>query len=250
MIRLLNAVLLALLLAAAPAAAFTPPSLTGRVVDAADLLTPEEEGHLTGLLATLEAKSSDQLVVVTLPGLEGQDIAAVGYQLGKSWQIGQKQVDNGALLIVAPAERKVRIEVGRGLEGQLTDLISGFIIRESILPRFREGDFAGGIERGVEDISSVLLGDVAEWQKRASKRPERSDGSSAAGTALFILFLIVFFVLRARNGGRGALPLIWYVGTRGWQDGSGRGGFGGGFGGGGFGGGGGRFGGGGSSGGW
>lgn len=244
MIRLLNAVLLALLLAAAPAHGFTPPALTGRIVDAAGLLSPDEEARLTTELEALEAKSGDQVVVVTLPSLDGQDIASVGYLLGKTWRIGQKQVDNGALLIVAPNDRKVRIEVGRGLEGQLTDLISGFIIRESILPRFREGDFAGGIERGVQDITSVLLGDAAEWQKRAAKRPERSDGSNAAGTALFILFLILFFILRARSGRQGLLPLIWTIGSSGWS-GGGRGGFGGGFGGGG-----GRFGGGGASGGW
>jgi uncharacterized protein len=111
-------------------------------------------------------------VVVTLKSLQGTSIEDFGVELGRHWRIGQKDKNNGALLIVAPNERKVRIEVGYGLEGALTDAVSRLIIENAITPRFRAGDFAGGITRGVDDIISVLTGDAAEWQQRAAKRPE------------------------------------------------------------------------------
>ena len=137
---LLSALLLGLVLwlAALPgtglAAEIKFPALTGRVVDDAQLLTPEQEQALTGKLATLEQQTGDQLVVVTLPSLQDQEIEDFGYQLGRHWGIGQKENDGGALLIVAPNERKVRIEVGYGLEGVLTDAYSSLIIRNDILP--------------------------------------------------------------------------------------------------------------------
>ena len=130
------------------------PELTGRVVDDADLLSYPEEVAITADLKALEDKSSDQVVVVTLPSLQGYTIEDFGYQLGRHWGIGTEKLDNGVLLIVAPNERKVRIEVGRGLEALLTDALSKIIIENAILPRFREGDFAGGIKDGVRDIDA------------------------------------------------------------------------------------------------
>src|SRR6202171_2247016 len=128
------------------------PVLAGRVVDEAGLLDTALRATLSETLADLESKTTDQLVVVTLKSLQGTSIEDYGYQLGRRWQIGQKDKSNGVLLIVAPVERKVRIEVGYGLEGTLTDAISKFIIENSILPRFKVADFPGGIKRGVEDI--------------------------------------------------------------------------------------------------
>ena len=138
------------------------PELTGRVVDDADLLSYPEEVAITADLKALEDKSSDQVVVVTLPSLQGYTIEDFGYQLGRHWGIGTKEKDNGVLLIVAPNERKVRIEVGRGLEPLLTDAMSNIIINGAILPRFRSGDYAGGIKEGVKGIELVLTGDAAE----------------------------------------------------------------------------------------
>src|SRR5262249_16794747 len=127
---------------------------------------------LTDKLAALEAKSTDQLVVVTLKSLQGTAIEDFGYQLGRRWQIGQKDKNNGVLLIVAPNEKQVRIEVGYGLEGTPTDAISRLIIENGILPRFRANDIPGGITRGVDDIISVLTGDAEEWKQRAAQRPD------------------------------------------------------------------------------
>ncbi len=230
------------------------PELTGRVVDDASLLSYPEEVAITADLKALEDKSSDQLVVVTLPSLQGFTIEDFGYQLGRHWGIGTEKWDNGVILIVAPNERKVRIEVGRGLEGTLTDALSKIIIENSILPRFREGDFAGGIKNGVRDIVLVLTGDAAEVEQRAKAR---RDADHPAISWLVVIFwtLIILWIAyslwssaryASRAGGRSTGPIFLPGGSSGggWSSG------GGGSGGGGFSGGGGSFGGGGASGGW
>ncbi len=157
----------AILCFATGAFALTFPALTGRVVDDAGILNASVRADLTRKLEELETKNTTQLVVVTLPSLQGTSIEDYGYQLGRAWKIGQQGTNNGALLIVAPNERKVRIEVGYGLEGTLTDAISKLIIENAILPRFRAGDIPGGIVRGVDDIVQVLSGDASEFQQRA-----------------------------------------------------------------------------------
>jgi uncharacterized protein len=246
------AALLAVLLTVS-LAALVFPALSGRVVDDAGILDPAARAALTDKLAALEAKTTDQVVVVTLKSLQGTSIEDFGVQLGRQWRVGQKDKNNGALLIVAPNERKVRIEVGYGLEGTLTDAVSRLIIENAILPRFRANDFAGGISRGVDDIISVLTGDAAEWQQRAAKRPEATaHGNSALVLLLVIIvFVLVFYMLAGSNsrGRRRASRGGWWVGPSSgsgssWSSGS-SGGFGGGFSGGG-----GSFGGGGSSGSW
>ncbi len=166
------ALAVALWLVAGSAAEPTFPELTGRVVDDAQLLGPDVEEELTDELKALEDKSSDQLVVVTLPSLQGYTIEDYGYQLGRHWGIGTAKLNNGVLLIVAPNEHKVRIEVGYGLEGTLTDALSKIIIDNAILPKFRAGDYAGGIKDGVRDIIKVLTGDAAEVEDRAKARPD------------------------------------------------------------------------------
>ena len=252
---------LTLLLWLTPASAEpTFPELTGRVVDDAQLLGADDEQQLTADLKALEDKSSDQLVVVTLPSLQGYSIEDYGYQLGRHWGLGTKQPNNGVLLIVAPNEHKVRIEVGRGLEPTLTDALSKIIIENSILPKFRSGDFAGGIKDGVRDITKVLTGDTAEVEERA-KAKARHDVDEPAIDWLMVIFwllIISWFIWnltrsaqqigRTSRGGPILIPGGW-----GGSDGGGGGGWssgGGDFGGGGFSGGGGDFGGGGASGSW
>ncbi len=241
---------------ASAARALEFPALAGRVVDEANVLDAATRAALTDKLAALEAKTTDQLVVVTLKSLQGTSIEDFGVQLGRHWQIGQKDKNNGVLLIVAPSERKVRIEVGYGLEGTLTDAISRLIIENAITPRFRANDFAGGINRGVDDIISVLTGDAEEWKARAAKRPDAAPDWGPVLTWILVIALIlfIFFMIggaastpqsRRRSGSSGP----WIIPGSSWSSGSG--GFsGGGFSGGGFSGGGGSFGGGGSSGSW
>ena len=144
------------------------PALTGRVVDQANLLTPAKEAELTTRLEALERDTTDQLVVVTVASLQGLEIEDYGYRLGRSWGIGQEANSNGALLIVAPEERKERIEVGYGLEPVLTDGFSALIIHNEILPAFRDGQFERGIEAGVVAIDTQLRLDPAEAQARAA----------------------------------------------------------------------------------
>src|SRR5918992_2424486 len=134
-----------LAIAVVPAAEPEFAPLTGRVNDHAGLLSERDERELDAALARFETETTNQLVVVSLESLQGLPIAEYGYQLGRHWGIGQEGKDNGALLIVAPQEREVRIEVGYGLEGELTDARSRTIIETSILPHFRQGDFAAGI---------------------------------------------------------------------------------------------------------
>jgi uncharacterized protein len=132
------------------------PALTGRVVDGADLLPPKDEARLADRLAALEKSTSDQLVVVTLPSLDGEPIEAFALRAGRGWGIGRKGVNNGVLLIVAPLEKRVRIEVGSGLEGLLTDEKAWFIIRDQILPRFQQGAYEQGIDAGVNRLIQLL----------------------------------------------------------------------------------------------
>lgn len=141
---------------ATASAPFPLPRLTGRVVDNADLLTPDQERQLTDALAVTERRTGHQLVVVTLPTLDGRAIEKVGLTLGNGWGIGRKGHDDGVLLIVAPTERQVRIEVGCGLEATLTDAEAGQIIARRILPAFRKGAMAAGIFRG----SAAILREI------------------------------------------------------------------------------------------
>ena len=170
------------------------PVLTGRVVDLADLLNPAEEQALSDRLAAFEAKSSDQIVVVTIPSLDGAVLEDYANKLFRTWQLGQKQEDNGALLLVARDDRKLRIEVGYGLEGQLTDVMSKLIIENSIVPAFRAGDFSGGIAKGADDIIAVVSGDGAELEARA-KRNLQTDSGDAPDTVFFIIFGIFFMLI-------------------------------------------------------
>ena len=170
-LRKIQTLLVALLTAfalVAPAAAETFPSLTGRVVDAADILDPPTRSAIATMLTALEEKTTDQFVVATVTSLHGQSIEVYANRLANRWALGQKDRNNGVLLLVAPTERKVRIEVGYGLESTLTNQIAQEIIDQTIVPRFRTGDMAAGVANGVGDIVAVLTGGIAVWKQRAA----------------------------------------------------------------------------------
>jgi uncharacterized protein len=251
---------LVLFLAAVTIALSFPP-LTGRVVDQAGIMTDQSRNELEGKLKTLEDKSGIQLVVATVRSLEGNDIETYANQLFRNWRLGEAKKNNGVLLLVAPNEHKVRIEVGYGLEGTLTDALSSVIISSAIVPRFKASDFSGGIERGVDGIIGVLSGDTADWQPKPSVRAE--DSAPLANELFSILFVllaifVVWSLIRSARGpqsgrqvGRSG-PIIFLPPGGGWRSSRWGGGFGGGGGGfgGGFSGGGGWSGGGGASGRW
>lgn len=259
--------LAALLAFATPALAQSFPPLTGRVVDAANMLSAETETRLTGSLAALEQQSRRQLVVATVPDLGGMDVADYGYQLGRHWQIGDKDRNDGAVLLIAPNERRMHIAVGYGLEPVLTDALSARIIRETITPQFRAGNFDAGVIAGTDAIIRQLQlppEEAAAAAQAAAADARSADEGDSAGLIIFWLFIFLFFILpillsmrRGRRHGRNRRShspiIIWGPSTGDWGGGGGwrGGGFGGGgFGGGGFSGGGGSFGGGGASGGW
>lgn len=252
--KILHAFLFAALLLspAAYAADSMPPfpELTGPVVDGANLLSADAQEAIGRKLRAYDQSSGNQLVVVTVPNLDGYPIEQWGYQLGRHWGIGEKGKNTGALLIVDRDERKLRIEVGYGLEGTLTDAQSDNIIRNVITPRFKQGDYAEGIDDGVDAILAVLGGAQDETAQQ-----DRRDHSSTLFLMLFLGFILVRVLAAGfypgRRSGLWALLGLWGLGGfgGGYRGGGGFGG--GGFGGGGgFSGGGGSFGGGGASGSW
>lgn len=215
------------------------PALSGRVVDTAQMLDGASVDRLSQMLRAHDELTTEQVVVVTVPDLQGSTIEDYGYQLGRYWGIGQKGKDNGALLLVAKAERKVRIEVGYGLEDRLTDAQSSVIVNQVITPAFKQGDFAGGISKGTEAIVQVLGGDpLAEPAVGASGGDEVTDWRMSL---LYFFLFVVFIYINTRWGRAGGLIL----GSGGFGSGGSRSG-----GSGGMRGGGGSFGGGGASGGW
>ena len=269
--RLLLFLGLAVLVAASPAYAQTFPKLTGRVVDEAHLLTPAQVVDISSKSEALEAASGRQFVVATVNSLEGRTIEDYGYRLGREWGIGQEQKDDGVILLVAPNERKVRIETGYGARVFLTDAVSSVIIREAIIPRFKAGDFGGGIVAGSDQIISLMQLPPEEAAKRAQEigATESRRQESGAGFVPVIFIVVIFFVIigsiasraggkryRRRRGGIDPWIILWGLSELSRSSGRGGGWGGGGFGGGGeggfggFSGGGGSFGGGGASGGW
>ena len=247
-----TALVLALLWIVAVPASAAPsfPALTGRVVDNANVLSPQVREQLTGKLQALEDRTTRQLVVVTLPSLQGYDIADYGYQLGRYWGIGQKKENNGVLFIVVPSEHQVRIEVGYGLEPILTDALSEVILSERVLPKFRAGDVQGGIVDGTSAIVDQLTLDAPAAKARVEDAERQARAPHGNPLAAFLVwFVIVMILLRVFRGTRGGM--MWALPFLLMRGGGGGGGFGGGsFGGGGFSGGGGSFGGGGASGRW
>ena len=186
--------IIALLYTALAVFAVNFPALTGRIVDQANIIPAETRSAIEPKLADLEAKSGIQLVVATVTSLEGQEVEPYANELFRSWKLGEKAKNNGVLLLVAPTERRVRIEVGYGLEGTLTDALSKVIITNAITPRFKSGDFSGGISRGIDDIITVLTTDASEWQKRPSLRLDNQQTTDPA-TWLLIAALIALVTL-------------------------------------------------------
>ncbi|MCV0379685.1 YgcG family protein [Nitratireductor sp.] len=187
----LAAGLVALFLASALAAAELP-RLTGRVVDDAGILNAETTARLTGKLEAFEQKSSDQIVVATIRSLDGEALEPFANRLFRAWGLGQAGEDNGVLLLVALDDRKMRIEVGYGLEGTLTDLHSKLIIENTMVPAFRAGDYDAGIDGAVDDIIMVLEGNAAELEARG-RRSQQQDDSIPWPTILFFIVWGTFF---------------------------------------------------------
>ena len=203
---LVVAVLALVALAGAAFAAPNFPRLSGRVVDEANLLSPEAERSLTARLQALEESTGRQMVVATIPDLQGYPIEDYGYQLGRSWGIGDAKRDDGVLLIVAPNDRKVRIEVGYGLEPILTDSLTSVIIQSRILPAFRSGDMEAGILAGAEAVAAQLALPEGEAKANVRKAAEAAREGGGSPLVTLIVLVLIFWVLASvmRGGGRSA----------------------------------------------
>jgi len=237
-VRLRSLLLLLTVLLCAAGSVFAAPAIPaarGYVNDYAGLLSPATRQDVERFLADFRRSDSTQIAVLTVSSLEGEDLEGYSIRVAQSWGIGQKGQDNGALLLIAKAERAVRIEVGYGLEDRLTDLLAGRIVDQEIVPRFKSGDFDGGVKAGVKAMVDAVRGAYkGETSTRKSKQ------RFPVEALLWLLFLgpgilRMFVGGSRRHGRRGG----FYVGGGGFGGGFGGGGGGfGGFGGGGFGGGG------------
>jgi uncharacterized protein len=179
------------------------PTLSGRVVDSAGMLSVSAKANIESQLKAYETKSSDQVVIATVKSLEGYEISDYANRLFRAWKIGQAKQNNGVLLLIAKDDRKVRIEVGYGLEGTLTDALSGLIIRENIVPKFKAGDVDGGMSQAVASIIEVLAGDASEMQARAATHAKTVQQNNNQGDSLipFVIIIVIFliFFLNARQ---------------------------------------------------
>jgi uncharacterized protein len=193
---------IALVATALAAFAVNYPALTGRIVDQANIISADTRSSIEPKLVDLETKSEIQLVVATISSLEGQEIEPYANELFRSWKLGEKAKNNGVLLLVAPNEHRVRIEVGYGLEGTLTDALSKVIIANAITPRFKTGDFSGGISRGVDDIITVLTTDASEWQQRPSLRLDNQQTTDPTNWLLIAASIILVTLLIVSPGFR------------------------------------------------
>jgi uncharacterized protein len=206
------ALLLVLAFGASGALALDFPPLTGRVVDQANILSSDERAALVAKLKDLEDKSGIQLVVATVSSLGGQEIEPYANDLFRAWKLGETKKNNGVLFLIAPNEHHMRIEVGYGLEGTLTDAASSIIIANAVAPRFKAGDFNGGVARGVDDIITTLTTDSSDWQKRQEFRARDSADAVAGVVALLALAAFIFvFILIARSQGGVGNAILYLV---------------------------------------
>ncbi|HNP29823.1 MAG TPA: TPM domain-containing protein [Nitrospirales bacterium] len=180
------------------------PPLTGRVVDQAHLLSPPALSDLNAALAAHESKTSNQVAVLTLASLEGHPLEEFSHQVATAWALGQKGTDNGVLFLIAVKEKKVRIEVGYGLEGTLTDAKSSRIIRHEVVPRFRAGDFSGGIIAGTHAILGTIEGTYTNPPSSADNSPEPAGRWEIFGLAV-VLGTIVGLLLGSRRRVNGSV---------------------------------------------
>jgi uncharacterized protein len=211
---LASAVLLLLFFLGGTAGALEVPQLRGRVNDYANMISASAESRIETVTRELEESDSTQVVVLTIPSLEEEDLEGYSIRVAETWGIGKAEYDNGVLLLVAQAERRVRIEVGYGMEGVFTDLQAGRIIDYDIVPYFKAGRFDEGLVRGVEAIASTVRGEYKAGEQTAPK----PRAGSRVGLFPFFILLAVISVLGSRKRVIGAVagailfPLVaWFA---------------------------------------
>lgn len=207
---LLALIAMVLALSGTMARAELPARPSGPILDAADVIPPAEEAALDRKLRDYNMRTGRALMVVSVTSLDGEDVATYANNLGHAWGVGGKESDQGLIFLVAPTERKVRIETGYGLEQYLPDVLASRIIREQVTPKFKAGDMPGGINAGIDAITAQLDRDpadakaIAEAEKAAAaQRNEQGDSSGIAGVVFWLVLMIVLISFFSRRGRRG-----------------------------------------------
>ncbi len=175
------------------------PALRGRVNDYANVISSRDEQEMTEYLAAVEQSTGAQIVVLTVPSLNGDDIASYAIRVCEEWKIGRNGKDDGALLLLAMEERDIRIEVGYGLEDKLTDVKCGLILRNVIIPEFREGGYSSGLVKGVKNMCGIVTGNANIVSHRVLNEEESDEGGEAVVFLIFWIF-IFFIILTSRSG--------------------------------------------------
>lgn len=206
---LLAWLLLVLAFAGTPAHAVLPPRPDGPILDSAGVIPPDQEAALDARLRAYNRATGRSIVVATVDSLDGQEVDDYAQQLGEAWGIGGAKTEEGVLFLIAPKERKLRIHAARGVQDRLTDALSGRIIRDTVVPRFKAGDFGGGIAAGVDAIVTQLDRSPADAKAVAeaadAARRDQGDDSASVPSVIFWIVLIVFFafLFGGRRGRRG-----------------------------------------------
>lgn len=201
MVKRFFAVMLAALLISSSIFAANVPALKGRVNDYAKIIRDNDEREIEEYLAGIEEASGIQIAVLTMPSLDGEDISSFGIRVADKWQLGDKEKDNGAILIVAYAEHDLRIEVGDGLEGSLTDAKCGLILRNIIVPEFRDGNYSKGILEGVKNMGAIATGDESAVS-RSVREGEDESGDDSLVPVFAIIVWLIFFISMISAGAR------------------------------------------------
>ena len=200
--RVLAAFAVAVLFCVSPVFSATVPALKGRVNDYAKIIRDSDEREIEEYLAGVEQSTGIQIAVLTMPSLDGEDIASFGIKVADKWQLGDKEKDNGAILIVAYEEHDLRIEVGDGLEGSLTDAKCGLILRNVIVPEFKNGNYSAGIKKGVMNMGAIATGDESAVS-RSVKEDEDSSSNNLVPVFAMLVWLIFVICMISANARRG-----------------------------------------------
>ena len=201
--RFLTGFALAALMLASPLFAASVPAMKGRVNDYAKIIRESDEREIEEYLAGIEQSTGIQLAVLTMPSLDGDDISSFGIKVADKWQLGDKEKDNGAILIVAYAEHDLRIEVGDGLEGSLTDAKCGLILRNVVVPEFKNGNYSAGIRKGVMNMGGIVSGDESAVSRSVREGEPESSDNDIVPLIICVIWLIIFFSSLTAGARRG-----------------------------------------------
>ena len=202
--RFLTGLVLTASMIFSPLFAATVPALKGRVNDYAKIIRESDEREIEEYLAGIEQSTGIQIAVLTMPSLDGDDIASFAIKVADKWQLGDKEKDNGALLLVAYEEHDLRIEVGDGLEGSLTDAKCGLILRNVIVPEFKNGNYSAGIKKGVMNMGGIVSGDESAVSRTVREgETSSSDSDDIIPLIICVIWLIIFFSSIAAGARRG-----------------------------------------------